>query len=140
MNTKHWNYAFSTVIVAVLLAAVSAKADGLTGLTPAQEYQGSIEKVRELLAPDRSFADLSAFDGNTPTRCQGVPRGASICAWLLSDRERGWQPLAGALETGDRLRLVCELPPNEAPREKDSRSVHAQHSNRVYYRGASKPS
>ncbi len=130
-------HVYVTIVVAAsisVLVASSARADGLAGLTPAEEYRGSIETVRETLAPHRTLTDISAFVGNTPARCQGVPRGASICVWHLGSKESGWRALAKVLRTGDRLNLVCELPPDESPRGKDSCSVHSQRSNRTYYR------
>jgi len=122
--------------VFVLLAgALPALADGLSGLTPAEEYRGSIAKVRSVLAPHRTEIDMAGFVGALPKRCVSVPPEAKSCIWPLSKEEKGWWPLADALYTGDRLNLVCEFPANDGPRLEDSCSVHSQRSNRRYFRG-----
>lgn len=117
-----------------LLASTAAGAEGLSTLTPAVEMRGSIEAVREVLAPHRTEEAMIDFVGSVPTRCSEVGLGATICVFSLSNRQRGWRPLASVLETGDRLNLVCSFPAHGAPRAMDSCSVHSQRSNRDYYR------
>lgn len=114
--------------LAVIIPALSVGAD------PAQEYRTSIETVRHVLAPYRTEMDMIEFIGDIPFWCTDGPGGTTICSWRLSKREKGWRPLAKALDTGDRLNLVCEFPANDAPRATDSCSVHSQRSNRGYWR------
>ena len=123
------------LVFAFGVGAGSVAADGLSGLTPSQEARGSIAKTRGVLASYRNLGEMIDFVGAHPRRCVEVPENASICVWPLSKRERGWRPLAGALNTGDRLNLVCEFPEDNAPRAENSCSVHSQRSNRRYFRG-----
>jgi len=128
-------------ILVVLIAADlllvpirSARADGLSKLNPAEEYNGSIKTVLEILAPHSTQSQMTLFAGTSPTRCTTVSSDTAICVWPLSKKESGWYPLAKALDTGDRLNLVCELPRDDSPRAKHSCSVHSQRSNRSYYK------
>ena len=124
------------LLLSLLVLAVSspARTDGLSQRTPAEGARGSIETVSGVLAQHQTLQDVSAFVGSQPARCTRVPGGATICVFRLSKKEPGWWPLASALDTGDRLNLVCEFPANDAPRAEDSCSVQAQRSNRSYYR------
>ena len=101
---------------------------------PAEAARQSVEAARGGLAQHRTLPDVSAFIGSQPARCSEVPGGATICVFRLSKQEPGWWALASALDTGDRLNLVCEFPANDAPRAEDSCSVHPQRSNRSHYR------
>lgn len=126
-------HAFLLSVLGFLAAAQPIGANALAHLTPAEEYRGSIVTVQQVLAPYRTRMDMITFSGIHPTRCDEVPNRATICVYPLSKREPGWRPLAVALDTGDRLNLVCEFPVNDAPRSEDSCSVHSQRSNRKYY-------
>ena len=121
-------------LLSFFVATLPAGADGRSGLPHAEEYRESISLVRDVLAPRQTRGDMIDLVGATPLRCVDVPGGAEICVWSLSKREAVWWPLAELLDTGDRLNLICEFPANDAPRSKDSCSVHTKRSNRGYYR------
>lgn len=118
----------------LLVLAASAGADSLSSLPPSDEYTLSVEGVRELLAPYGRLPEMVVFAGANPERCVPVDRPTVICVWSLSRQEVGWAPLATALDTGDRLNLVCQFPADGTPRAPASCSVHPRRSNRAWYR------
>ena len=122
------------VLSALTVSQLPACAGRISDLPPASEFQVSILRVRHALAPHRAFSEMVAFVGAPPERCVPVSERSKICVWALSKREPGWRPLASALDTGDRLNLVCEFPGTQGPRAEASCSAHAQRSNRTYYR------
>ena len=122
------------VALAGLMVSVhSVGADGLSDLTPGEEYRESVAAVRPVLAAYRTRNEMTLFVGAEPAACQSVSEKSEICVWRLSDRQSGWRPLSLALDTGDRLNLICEFPVEGGSRGDDSCSVHAQRSNRGYY-------
>lgn len=119
---------------ALTVSHLSACAGRISDLPPSVEFQGSILRVRHALAPHRAFSEMVAFVGAPPERCVPVSQQSQICVWALSKLDPGWRPLASALDTGDRLNLVCEFPGSQGPRAEASCSARAQRSNRTYYR------
>lgn len=123
--------AASAALVLVALT-VPASGESWDSLSPTQEYRGSVERVRPVLAPYHTELDLIEFTGGIPDHCVEAPGALDICSWWLSKQNKGWRPLAQTLGTGDRLNLICALPTDETPRAEDSCSVHSQRSNRGY--------
>ncbi len=131
--SRHWIISFSILLISLTATELPARGDKLSKLAPAEECLSSISTVRETLAPHRTKEDLTGFVGSAPIRCEEVAAGATICVFSLRKQDAGWRPLAEAVETRDRLNLVCEFPANDAPRSRDSCSVHLQRSNYRYY-------
>lgn len=77
---------------------------------------------------------VSNFVGPTPSACIDSSATQEICEWELSGSDPGWRPLAKAIHSGDRLRLLCELPQDGSPRAHGSCSAHPQRSNRGEYK------
>jgi len=122
------------LLTGLFAVAVPVSADRLSELSPAVEYRESISGAQHILGPHQTLSAMVVFVGTGPERCVPFFEESLICVWPLSKRDPGWRPLASALGTGDRLNLVCEFPKNDIPRAEESCSVHAQRSNRKYYR------
>ena len=59
--------------------------------------------------------------------------GLRLCQWRLSNRDAGWETLAEAAHTPDRVNLLCEIPLDDAPRAPGSCAVFPRRSNRAAY-------
>ena len=124
------------VFVAVqLVLPFWVSSEPIQKMAPKQAQTASVERVREVLAPHRTEMDMIVLVGDHPKHCETVAAGGAICSWSLTKKNPPWLPLAKALETSDRLNLICEFPANDAPRGENSCSVHPQRSNRGYYQG-----
>jgi hypothetical protein len=97
---------------------------------PPVEYQVAVE---EFLAEARTQATIRDRVGIRAERCVESSVTTKLCQWSLRDRESGWQPLARAIRTRDRVSLVCELPIDESPRVDGSCTAHPQRSNRSMF-------
>jgi hypothetical protein len=115
--------AVSVTAVAGLLAASSGGAED-TASTP----------LEPVLAGYRTERALTAFLGRPPTACVPATRTTRLCEWVLGNRDHGWQELADAVGTSDRVGVLCELPPDDGERVDGACTGHERRSNRSRYR------
>ena len=130
--------ALIAILAALPAADTDAKEKKHISLSPAEEYNVSLEATRNTMDHAQTQRDVSKFVGGPPIHCVNGAKDSTLCVWPLSKKQRGWWPLAGALRTGDRLNLICEFPANDEPRPNDSCSVHSQRSNRGMIKGTTK--
>jgi hypothetical protein len=90
--------------------------------------------VNFLLAGYPTKRALSDFVGSAPALCIQSSATEELCEWQAGDRLPGWGPLAAAIDTGDRVNLICNLPLSGAPRARDACSVHPRRSNRYSWK------
>jgi hypothetical protein len=87
-------------------------------------------RAEELLRSHPGRNELSEFVGMLPERCLKSSLDTDLCQWSAGNQLPGWQPMAAAIGTRDRVNLVCELPSSGAPRAPASCSIHPRRSNR----------
>lgn len=68
--------------------------------------------------------------GTAPTKCVDHTETTELCEWRLFDQNAGWDALAKAIDTPDRIVLLCEIPKDGSRRAPDACSAHPQRSNR----------
>jgi hypothetical protein len=90
--------------------------------------------VDALLAAYPRKADLDRFVGAPARACLPVTPASELCEWQVGARQRGWQALAAAIDSGDPLNLICELPVDGAARSHAACSAHPRRSNRYSWR------
>lgn len=77
---------------------------------------------------------LSHFVGAAPGLCIQSSETDELCEWQLGKGLPGWRELAAAIDSRDRLNLICVLPLSGAARASDSCSVHPRRSNRYSWK------
>ncbi|MFP6640115.1 MAG: hypothetical protein VCC04_07715, partial [Myxococcota bacterium] len=98
-------FLFQVFSVVLLLPGVAGAEDWI----PAKVHANSVDVTRQIMAPYSTQSEVNVFVGSPPERCEAVSDVGQICLWPLSKANAGWRPLAQALETGDRLNLICEF-------------------------------
>lgn len=73
---------------------------------------------------------ITAFVGAPVLRCVPTSPSTKLCQWDLSGRASAWRDLARAIDTGDRIALLCELRTDGGAPVADACSAHPQRSNR----------
>jgi hypothetical protein len=91
-------------------------------------------RTDRVLASHHGKQELTEFAGVAPAGCLENSATTELCEWRLTGRARGWRALAEAIDTGDRINLICELPRSGAPRAPHSCSIHPRRSNRGSWR------
>ncbi len=119
------SHALSTGWLVVLCAAGLA----CSKLPPRPTEQGD-SQVNRILAQQGDKDALTRFSGRHPSICVMSSGTTELCQWRLGNRYAGWAPLAAALDTGDQVNLICELPREGGPRAAGSCSAHPRRSNR----------
>jgi len=66
--------------------------------------------VEKLLHAHTTRDQLRRALGTTADRCFLVTGEQQLCQWSLSARDARWEMLAKALDTTDRVSVICELP------------------------------
>lgn len=117
------------IVLAGLLATTGCVSPPLE---PPTDPQPAIEQV---LGAYSTALAISEIVGPNPRICVATGAGTELCEWPLGKRDRGWEPLADAIATSDRINLLCELPPAPSPREPESCTVHPRRSNRYSWKG-----
>lgn len=115
------------VAAAVIVLMPQSSPANSKAVRPPAEYQVAVE---EFLAEARTKSTIRDKVGVRAGNCLESSATTEICQWSLRDREWGWQPLAQAIRTRDRVALVCELPIDGSPRAAGSCTAHPQRSNR----------
>jgi hypothetical protein len=54
-----------------------------------------------------------------PARCSWSRPGFELCVWQFGDRQSAWYALAASIATHYRVNLLCELPTDGTPRDRD---------------------
>lgn len=90
----------------------------------------SAESVDELLAGRSTAVEIEAFAGVPVTRCVAAPGAMSLCEWQLGNRAAGWKALAMAIDTDDRVALLCLVSEDGSPRTPGSCTAASMRSNR----------
>jgi hypothetical protein len=85
---------------------------------------GALAQDVDVLAAQRTRADLEVFLGRPPVRCIASRAGLELCAWQLGNRDREWKPLARSIDTRARVNVLCEVPADGSARAPGSCSVH----------------
>lgn len=98
--------------------------------TPDGNSPGNRASVEALLSHQTTRAQVSQFVGMGRPRCIASSPTTELCEWRLGDRNPGWNPLANAIGTRDRIALLCEFPTSGGPRAVDACSAHPIRSNR----------
>lgn len=78
------------------------------------------QTTSHVLDPHRTHADLQRFLGTRRLSCVHSRPGYELCGWRLGDRDTAWPILARSLGTEYQLNVVCDLPTDDGPRERDS--------------------
>ncbi len=86
--------------------------------------------VNRILASYKGKDDLSGFMGAPSFSCLKSSHTTELCEWQLADRQPGWATLAAAINTNDRINVLCELPTGAALRAYGACSAHPRRSNR----------
>lgn len=116
----------SFVVVAVgFLASLQV---GCRTAVPAEASDN--ERVHRLLRDYTTLPQLNDHLGEGPRTCIEYAPGRQLCEWIIDNRSPAWRETAQAIATLDRVGIVCELPTSDAPRERDSCTVHQRRSNR----------
>lgn len=97
------------------------------------------ERVGDALRGVRTRGDISSFVGAAPRSCLPISPAAELCEWRISNRERGFGRIAGALETGDRVTLLCELPTDGSTRGAGSCTAYPRRSDRLLWQKGTPP-
>ncbi len=87
-------------------------------------------RVNRILAGYEGKDDLSGLVGVPPSTCLKSSHTTELCEWQLAGRQPGWATLAAAINTNDRINVLCELPTGAALRAPDACSTHPRRSNR----------
>jgi len=116
--------------LAALAAAVVCAAPG--AVAAAQTDPRAAETV---LAPEQSEGDLVSFLGVPAAGCVPASSTTRLCEWVLDARNPRWRALSSAIETEDRVGVLCELPLGEGVRESGSCTAHRRRSNRKLFEG-----
>jgi hypothetical protein len=90
----------------------------------------SAESVDELLAGASTAVEVEAFAGVPVARCVAAPGAMSLCEWQLGNRAAGWKALAMAIDTDDRVALMCLVPDDGSARTPGSCTAAPMVSNR----------
>jgi hypothetical protein len=91
-------------------------------------------RVEALLSGYGDKDALIRFLGWPPEACLTSRPGFEVCGWRVERVHGSWRSLAGAIETRDRLSLICELPLAGSPRVAGSCTVHPRRSNRYSWK------
>jgi hypothetical protein len=118
------------IAAASVLLISNASLVSANPVRPPAEYQAAVE---EFLAPATTKSMIRDKVGIRAERCIESSPTTELCQWSLRDREWGWQPLARAIHTRDRVALVCELPVDGSPRTHGSCTAHPKRSNRSLF-------
>jgi hypothetical protein len=86
--------------------------------------------VEQAMAGAVNREAIDAFAGRAGDRCFPSATGHELCQWSLGNRDAGWRSLARAIQTRDRIVLLCELPTSGDARAAQSCSAHPRRSNR----------
>ncbi len=86
--------------------------------------------ARLALAGQATKSDISTFLGAPPSACLGRPENSDMCQWEVGDQQTGWRVLARAIDTRDRINVICDVPTDGSPRSADSCGVYPRRSNR----------
>ncbi len=112
-------------IVLVCLPAL-AVADNSPPRVQSPESQVRVDRI---LAGYEGKDALSGFVGVPPSTCLKSSHTTELCEWQLADRQPGWATLAEAINTNDRINVLCELPTGAALRAYGACSAHPRRSN-----------
>lgn len=82
------------------------------------------ERVDQVLSSARTKAEVDRFTNVVRTKCFEVTTGTEMCTWWFGNRSPAWQPLASAISTRKRIRLLCLFPLDGSPRETGSCTAH----------------
>jgi hypothetical protein len=83
----------------------------------------------DVLAAQRTRAELELALGQPPERCIPSTAGRELCQWALGDRDPAWKALARSIDTRARVIVLCELPAGTSARAPGSCSVYPRESN-----------
>jgi hypothetical protein len=121
----------SNVIMAMSLVAVMATpaASNVSG-APEQPSREQAARVDELSATGTTKDELTNWLGIPPNLCISSSSSVELCEWRLSDREKGWEDLAEAIDTNRRVAMICALPRDGSARSKSSCVARPRLSNK----------
>jgi hypothetical protein len=118
----------SSVCVLLALAAAACVSPSHTPDPAAQA------RVDDLLRAYPDKQELSRFVGALPVLCLQASPSTELCQWTVGGELPGWRPMAQAIDSGDRVNLICELPVSGAPRASGSCTIHPRRSNRYSWK------
>ena len=108
----------------------------LPNVAPSRRGSGSVaerrakreeisKRARATLAEAGTLLEISRLVGAAPDECVALQPGLRSCLWRATSRTRGHGLLAATIEAPRRkkVRLVCRLPADDAPRAPDSCEV-----------------
>lgn len=118
------------MLLAFCLAGIALVLVSACRSAPRVLASGAQASADALLAPYRSADELGQFVGHLDARCVQNSQSTEICQWQAGKRDSGWRDMALAIETRNRVNLICELPTSGAPRSAGSCTIHPVRSNR----------
>jgi hypothetical protein len=96
----------------------------------AQEDRSESRRMMAVLGLVTSRSEIDAFVGKPADRCLPGQPSFDLCEWTMGNDMPGWKALSWAIESRDRIVLLCELPIDDSPRAEDSCGAYPMRSNR----------
>lgn len=124
--------------VGVLAALGSLAVLGACHTPPLLDAQ-SQQRVDALLAGADTKGDLVVRLGAVPTHCIPSSSTTELCQWHLGNATAAWESLAEAIDTSDRVNLICALPLDASPRAPGSCELYPCRTNRAYWKSGDAP-
>jgi hypothetical protein len=118
----------------ISIGLLFAAAIAIFGSRSAFPATGDPSEAEEAVSHARTKAELSFFIGGAPHSCLQATPEMELCEWHAGNPLPGWEPIAEAIQTSDRIALLCELPSDGSPRMADSCFAYPRRSNRGNYR------
>lgn len=107
----------------------------LLGSAPAQAEQAlpdsaNQQAVESTLAQSQTAEGIDTLVGKSADRCVDSSPAMELCQWSLGKRDPGWKVLSDAIDSGDRVALICELPRDGGRRAPGSCTAYPMRTNR----------
>ena len=118
------------MLLAFCLAGIALVSVSACRTPPRVLASGAQASADTLLAPYRNADELGRFVGHLDAGCVQNSQTTELCQWQAGKRNPGWRSMALAIETKNRVNLICELPTSGAPRSAGSCTIHPVRSNR----------
>jgi hypothetical protein len=95
--------------------------------------QGSVEA---LLSDAVTEGELTLRLGPSARSCVESTPGTRLCEWVVGDRNEAWEALARAIDTKDKVGVLCQLPSDGSPRAGGSCRAFPRRSDRYRFLGS----
>jgi hypothetical protein len=131
LKAKRFLLAMGAILALPLATAVIAAPN-----LPPPEQRAHVDRLLEGV---RDRQGISSWVGDAIVQCLPALPTTDLCEWEVGGRSQGWQALSDAIDSDDRIMLICEFAADGSGREPGSCSAHPRRSNRTYFRNLSPP-